>query len=170
MHDAGCRVILCGIEVGNDEVAQRMGKRVDENRTERILAYARKTGIRSCGHFVLGTPGETTDEVRETIRYARTLSLDYAAFNLFAPRLGTHMRSDLVEIGRVDADDFDGQDVSVHANSYGDMDANELAGLRRWAVASFYLRPSQMLRLLRCTPWSTLRRQGTAVLGGLLKS
>lgn len=170
MHKAGCQVILCGIEVGNDEVAKRMGKRVDEDRTERILSYARAIGIRSCGHFVLGSPGETKQEAQETIRYARELSLDYAAFNLFAPRLGTDMRTDLVALGRVDADDFDGQDVSVHANSYAGMDASTLAGLRRWAIASFYLRPSQMARLLRCTPWSTLRRQGTAVLGGLLTS
>lgn len=168
MHDAGCRVILCGIEVGNDQVAQRMGKRVDEDRTERILAYARKIGVRSCGHFVLGSPGETESEVRETIRYARELSLDYAAFNLFAPRLGTDMRSDLIALGRVDAEDFDGQDVSKHANSYAGMEASTLAGLRRRAIVSFYLRPSQMLRLLRCTPWSTLRRQGSAVLAGLL--
>jgi radical SAM superfamily enzyme YgiQ (UPF0313 family) len=168
MRAAGCRVILCGIEVGSDEVAQRLGKRVDEDRTHAILAAARRMGIRSCGHFVLGSPGETETEVRHTIRYARALPLDYAAFNLFAPRLGTQMRGELVELGRVDADDFEGQDVSRHANGYAGFDPRRLERLHRWAILSFYLRPTQMLRLLRCTPWSALRRQGTAVLGGLL--
>ena len=45
------------------------------------------------------------------------------------------------------------------------MTAEGLRGVLRWAVTSFYLRPGHAWRLLRCTPWSTLARQGTSVLG-----
>ena len=168
MHAAGCRVILCGIEVGSDEVAIRLGKRVDEDRTHQILAAARNVGIRSCGHFVLGSPSESEAEVEATIRYARALPLDYAAFNLFAPRLGTTMRDELVELGQVDPDDIEGQDVSRHANCHAGIDSNQLAKMRRRAIASFYFRPAQIVRLLGCTPWTTLGRQGAAVVRGMM--
>lgn len=164
MRRAGCEVILCGIETGDEEVAGRLGKSVKASRTHRVLAHARALGIRSCGHFVLGSPDETRAQALATIRYARALPLDYASFNLYAPRLGTPLRRELVALGKVQEGDFELQDVSAHANAFADMTAEELRGVLRWAVTSFYLRPGHVWRLLRCTPWSTLARQGTSVL------
>ncbi len=164
MRRAGCEVILVGIETGEEEVAGRLGKSVKATRTQRVLAHARALGIRSCGHFVLGSPHETRAQALNTIRYARALPLDYASFNLYAPRLGTALRRELVAEGRVREEDFELQDVSAQANAFADMTAEELRGVLRWAVTSFYLRPAHVWRLLRCTPWSTLARQGTSVL------
>ena len=59
MRRAGCEVILVGIETGDEEVAGRLGKSVKASRTHRVLGRARALGIRSCGHFVLGSPDET---------------------------------------------------------------------------------------------------------------
>lgn len=170
MRRAGCEVILVGIETGDEAVAERLGKSVKASRTHRVLAHARSLGIRSCGHFVLGSPDETREQARCTVRLARSLPLDYASFNLYAPRIGTPMREELVALGKVRADDFDDQDVSLKANSFADMTAGELRGMLRWGVLSFYLRPSHVLRLLRCTPMSTLARQGTSVLRGMIEA
>ncbi len=170
MREAGCEVILVGIETGDDAVAKRLGKSVRAERTHRVLSHARSIGIRSCGHFVLGSPEETPAQVLATIRHARALPLDYAAFNLYAPRLGTTMRTDLVQLGRLQAEDFGDHDVSARANAYANMPAAELRRLFMWAVLSFYGRPSQLARLVGCTPWGTLARQGTGVLKGLLEA
>ncbi len=170
MREAGCEVILVGIETGDEEVAARLGKSVRGERTRRILAHARRIGIRSCGHFVLGSPSETPEQVLATIRHARDLPLDYAAFNLYAPRLGTSMREGLITLGKLQADDFGDHDVSARANAYASMAPEELKRLFRWAVLSFYLRPSQVLRLVGGTPWTTLARQGTGVVKGLLEA
>jgi hypothetical protein len=70
----------------------------------------------------------------------------------------------LVAAGKVKDDDFELQDVSAQANAFANMTAEQLRGVLRWAVTSFYLRPAHMWRLLRCTPWSTLARQGTSML------
>lgn len=170
MRQAGCQVILVGIETGDEEVATRLGKSVKATRTHRILAHARSLGIRSCGHFVLGSPEETREQAMSTVRLARSLPLDYASFNMYAPRIGTPMREDLITLGKVRADDFGDQDVSVKANAFAAMTAEELRGVLRWAVTSFYLRPAHVYRLLRCTPWSTLMRQGTSVLSGMFEA
>ncbi len=170
MSRAGCEVILVGIETGDEEVASRLGKTVRASRVHRILQKARGLGIRSCGHFVLGSPEETRAQIQSTIRLARALPLDYASFNLYAPRLATDMRKRLVEEGRVRDGDFSDQDVSLQANSFAQMDTAELRRLFRWAVVSFFLRPPHVLRLLQSTPWSTLARQGGGVLRGVLEA
>ena len=164
MARAGCEVILVGIESGAREVLLRLGKRHTADRSERVLRAAREQGIRTCGHFVLGCPDETAAQVAETIRLARTLPLDYASFNLYAPRLGSRLRAALVDAGQIAADDLGNPDVSLRADSFAAVDSAALERLFRRAVLSFYFRPAQILRLLGNTPWSTLARQGAGVL------
>lgn len=170
MRRAGCEVILCGIETGDADVSRRLGKKFGGDRTRTLLAHARALGIRTCGHFVMGSPAETRDEMQRTIDYAGALPLDYASFNLYAPRLGTDMRRELVKLGRVDEQDFGQQDVSAQANGFAQVSGDELRRLFLRAVLSFYLRPRRATRLLRTTPWSALARQGAGVLRNLVDS
>lgn len=170
MRRAGCEVILCGVETGDKDVSRLLGKKFAGDRTHLLLAHARALGIRSCGHFVLGSPGETREQIERTIAFASALPLDYASFNLYAPRLGSNLRGELVSLGRVDANDFGGQDVSAQANAFADMPGSELRQLFLKAVLSFYLRPRRAARLLRVTPWSALARQGIGVFRNLLDS
>ncbi len=167
MSRAGCEVILVGVETGDGEVAARLGKNHQETRSHRILQKARDVGIRSCGHFVLGSPGESRQQIESTIDFACSLPLDYASFNLYAPRLATDMRKQLISEGRLKDGNLGDQDVSLQANSFALVDADELRRLHRRAVLSFFLRPRHVLRLLQCTPWSTLARQGAGVMSGL---
>ena len=163
MRSAGCEVILVGVETGSDAVARRLGKPMGA-RTAPALATAQRLGIRTCGHFVMGVPGETREDVEATLRLARSLPLDYASFNLYAPRPGSALWEELVRDGRVDPGDPGSQDVSLKARSFADMDDRTLRTLFRRGVLSFYFRPAQALRLIRGTPWSTLLRQGTGVI------
>ena len=168
MARAGCEIILVGVETGDEAVGRRLGKTVQLSRTHHILRTARDLGIRACGHFVLGTPDETREQIQATIRFARALPLDYASFNLYAPRLATDMRQQLIAAGRLRDGDLTQQDVSAQAKSFAAVDATELRRLFRWAVLSFFLEPTRVGRLLRDTPWSTLARQGGGVLRGML--
>ena len=169
MRASGCEVILVGVETGDAEVAKRLGKKLTKTRTQQILEHARSIGIRACGHFLLGSPNETREAMVRTIRIAQDLPLDYASFNLYAPRLGTEMRQDLIDAGHIAADDFGEQDVSAHANAFSAVDGAELQRLFRRAVLSFYFRPRQLGRLLGNTPWTTLARQGTGVVRLLME-
>jgi len=170
MKAAGCEVILVGIEVGDADVSERLGKKLVETRTHEILSTARRVGIRVLGHFLLGSVDETREQMERTIRFARALPVDYAAFNLYAPRLGTPMRSELVALGKLADGDLMGQDHSTKANGFAALPPAELRRLFVWAVVSFYLRPAQVARLLRVTPWSTLARQSLGVFKSLVAS
>ena len=67
-------------------------------------------------------------------------------------------------------DEFGNQDVSAHASSLAAVESRELKSLFYRAVLGFYLRPGQIHRLLRNTPWSALARQGLGVFRLLAES
>ncbi len=169
MARAGCEVILVGVETGSEDTARRLHKPVG-HRSQPVLATARRLGIRTCAHFVIGIPGEAEADVEATLRLARELPLDYASFNLYAPRPGSSLWEELVHGGQVDPHDPGSQDVSLQAESFAGIDARALRTLFRRGVLSFYFRPTQVLRLVRGTPWSTLLRQGTGVLRLLMEA
>ena len=63
-------VILVGIETGDETVARTLGKTLVRSRTHEILAEAQRLGIRTCGHFLLGSPDETRAQIDQTIAIA----------------------------------------------------------------------------------------------------
>ncbi|MBK7862027.1 MAG: radical SAM protein [Archangiaceae bacterium] len=170
MRRAGCDLILCGLETGDAGVSARLGKKLVLGRTRTLLEAARGAGVRVCGHFVLGSPDETSAELQRTLDFACAMPLDYASFNLYAPRLGTPMRDALAAAGRLAEDDFAEQDVSRAAQGFAQVSSRELSRFFRRAVLQFYFRPRQLARLVRVTPLSTLARQGVGVLRNLAEA
>lgn len=164
MGATGCEVILVGIETGSVDVAKRVNKPVDLKGAETTLAHARKLGIRSCGHFIVGLPGETRRDLFDTIRVACRLPIDYASFNLYAPRFGSALREDFRSSHGLDDDDFSGNDVSKTASSFSMIGHKELGWWFRGAFLLFYFRPSQLACIVAGTPPRALFRQGVAAL------
>jgi len=91
MARCGCGLIQMGLETANPEVARRMGKSLDRTKAGEVFRHARRLGIRTGAHFVLGLPGETEQGIRETVALARELNPDYCSFNLFIPRYGSSL-------------------------------------------------------------------------------
>jgi radical SAM superfamily enzyme YgiQ (UPF0313 family) len=46
-------------------------------------------GIKTCGFFIIGFPGETMDDMRETLAYANALPLDQRNIYIATPYPGT---------------------------------------------------------------------------------
>ena len=86
---AGCQSITWAIESGHEAILERSGKGRRAGQVEQSLAWARAAGIRNCGSFLLGLPGESDESVEQTIALAKRLSLDRVIFELAVPRVGT---------------------------------------------------------------------------------
>jgi len=96
MYRSGCRQIHYGIESGNDEILEAIGKGITKEQVRRAVAWTAQSGIRSKGYFMLGLPGDTEATMRQTIDFAAELDLDDAMFSLTTPFPGTRLWSDLV--------------------------------------------------------------------------
>jgi len=82
--------IVMSVESASQRVLNDiMNKRVDLDHARKMVDYATSIGLPSTVNFVIGSPGETRDEIQETIDYASELKTDGVVFSLATPFPGT---------------------------------------------------------------------------------
>jgi len=89
MQSAGCDRIFFGIESGNDEILTLMRKKITVGMARQAVEEAHDAGLKVGAFFILCYPGETTDTVLDTVRFATSLPLDYLSFTMPYPLPGT---------------------------------------------------------------------------------
>jgi radical SAM superfamily enzyme YgiQ (UPF0313 family) len=98
---AGCRQVNFGIEAASPEILKNVNKGIDQSQVRDAIAACRRHGIRTLGFFMIGNPGETAATVEETIRYMRTLDLDFVQVCRTIPKPGSALNRRIVaETGR----------------------------------------------------------------------
>jgi radical SAM superfamily enzyme YgiQ (UPF0313 family) len=86
MAASGCEYIDLAIESGSTRVLKEIiHKPLDLDHAKRMAQAARKLGIYVAANFVIGFPGETWGEIRETIRFAETIGVDYVKIFVAIP-------------------------------------------------------------------------------------
>lgn len=73
MVAAGCAGIEIGSDSGVDAVLDRMKKGFKVSTIRQMHEICSQAGLRDCHTFILGTPGETLDQVRETLDFCTDL-------------------------------------------------------------------------------------------------
>ncbi len=99
MKEAGCTVLVFAIESSSNRVLHKiMGKPLSVEMAPPIVEYAKKLGFRCAALFVIGSPGETWDEIRQTFRFAAHLGI-YCHFSIATPLPETRLYKDAVKHG-----------------------------------------------------------------------
>jgi len=100
MQESGCYKLLLAIESGDQEVLSTiMHKPVDLKEVKRLVKYAKSTGMVVESLFMVGSPGETKDQINRTINLARSLDLDYVTFPIATPFPGTNFYQECKQKG-----------------------------------------------------------------------
>ncbi len=73
MAQAGCTGMEIGSDSGSDAVLTRLRKGFDTAAIRAMSAVCKETGLRDCHTFVLGTSGESLDDVRHSLAFLDTL-------------------------------------------------------------------------------------------------
>lgn len=86
MHKSGCTHITVSIESGNQEVLTNIVKKpIRLDKIPEKLDFAKSIGFDIIANFVLGFPGETWEQIRDTLRYAQKLNVDIVNFHIATP-------------------------------------------------------------------------------------
>jgi anaerobic magnesium-protoporphyrin IX monomethyl ester cyclase len=89
---AGCRHIIYGVESGSERVRREIMKRSATNQRFRdVFAWTRDAGIMPTANYIIGTPGETVAEMRETIALHHDLKPADFGYFVFYPYPGTDL-------------------------------------------------------------------------------
>ncbi len=102
MAKANCRTLMFGIESGSQKILDRLKKGQTLAETATAVSRAKQAGIEIVhGFFVVGSPDETEQDMRETFRFASRLPLDTFAFNRLCVYRGSPLWHEYVQRGLV---------------------------------------------------------------------
>lgn len=152
MKRAGCRMLCVGFEFGDQTVLDAVKKGTTVEQMRRFAEDARKSGIRIHGCFMFGGPGENRETARKTIALATSLPVDTAQFSGVVAYPGTEYYAWARKHGYIIPAEWrgwvDGNYEQVTTQSLPDLSAEDINALIDEGLRAFYLRPSQMARML----------------------
>lgn len=86
MYKSGCTHITVSIESGNQNVLTSIIKKpIRLDAIPAKLDLAKSIGFDIIANFVVGFPGETWEQIRDTFRYAEKLNVDIVNFHIATP-------------------------------------------------------------------------------------
>jgi len=151
MGRAGCMLIAWGIESGNELILKQAHKGYKMEQAYQALRWAKESGIKNWGYFIIGLPGETEETIQETIAVSKALPLDIALFHVAAPYPGTPFFFDVVEKGwfrpGTNWEEIDMDQVTVL--DYPNLKAEDLLYWQRRAFREWALRPGPVWTFLK---------------------
>jgi len=148
MKKAGLYSLSFGIESGSDRIRKLMKKNLDSKTILEKLEMIKSEGIPLIGFFIVGYPGETEEDINETINFALKLPLDRATFSAFKPFPGTSAYNELKakgELGDLIWENFSLDKIAWSSKEIGNK---KLKNLRRKAFLKFYARPKIQFKML----------------------
>jgi radical SAM superfamily enzyme YgiQ (UPF0313 family) len=104
MRQAGCYNVSIGIESANDQILKNIGKGTTIDKVTKGIRMLKDAGIEVMSQYVIGSPGETLDTIKESIAYAKQSGCDYTNFYSVLPYKGTRQWDYVKEHGTLYTD------------------------------------------------------------------
>ena len=156
---AGCVSMALGIESANQRILDMIKKELNQEIVKKVVQDVADVGIETVGFFMIGFPTETKQEIENTINFALELPLTRAIFAKVTPLPGTELfdlwEEKYSETGKVDWKTFNYYQFDA---DWADCSFEEIAKLQTRATFRFYLRPKQLLTMLKQLNFAQYKR------------
>jgi radical SAM superfamily enzyme YgiQ (UPF0313 family) len=155
MSKANCNFLAFGVEAGTQKVLNRLKKNQTLEQVEHAVSEAKRHGMaRVHGFFIIGTPGETKEEIMESFRFAARLNLDTFGFNRLCAYRGTPLWQEYVDRRIIDDERdwhkwFKCSDIDPTVLSSAVVNRLRMKGYAFLFVRRIFGRPIQTYNLLR---------------------
>ena len=166
-REAGCYQLTLAIESGNQEVLDNViHKPLQLEKARELARTIKQLNIDTNAFFIIGFPGETLDDMRDTFQFARDLDLNSACFFIAQPLPGTRLYDISVRNGYLPADfKFEDATYSRGVISTPDWTAEQVQKLANTELLKYQLRanlknPGKRWRAFRNDPRAVTRIVG----------
>jgi len=161
MHSAGCMKISFGVETGSQRVRYLLNKYISDEAFRNACKWCKEIGIETNAFFMFGHPTETIEEMEQTIKFAKELDTDYAAFYITTIVPASLLFNIALKEKLVNSDVWEKYmlgKVELPAYIPEKLNFKILEEMHRKAFRSFYLRPKYILkRIFKLKNFSELR-------------
>ncbi len=169
LKSVGCTTIYYGVESYKDEDIEKIGKRIKIEQVVNAIKWTREAGIESAGSFILGFPWQTVEDMKNTVRFAKKLGVDYAQFTVATPYPGTPLYYQAVKDNLIEITDWDYYTTIYPVMRGYHFERKVLFKLLSWAYRSFYLRPSFILNQIKRGRFKTMWDIASRAIKGYVK-
>lgn len=150
---AGCYEMTLAYESGCQEVLRNIVKKpLNLQKARQITAYVRSKKIRTDAFFILGFPGETREQIQETIQFAREMKTNLTYFFIANPLPGSEMFETARERGLLPPD-FNFENLSYAHSPYregvfkkNELETTAIRAFLELALRSFLREPRVFFR------------------------
>ncbi len=116
MKRAGCVQVAIGFESGSQRVLDLINKNSKVELNLEAARMVREAGLRLRGCFIIGTPGETAEDVAQTEKFMKQARTDFSSVHYLTPYPGTALYEqvkDRIDNAKVPWDKFTCGDPDV---------------------------------------------------------
>jgi len=134
MRAAGCSHVLFGVETSHDHTMRLIRKGSTRKLITSAFAMAREAGLRRVAYSIVGLPGETYEDIVQTIDYIESLDAEFNVVSPISLMPGTPLLEDMDSFGMValESDWSKGSQDEVSATN-GVLTGNEIEELVEYA-------------------------------------
>ncbi|MGC8657788.1 MAG: B12-binding domain-containing radical SAM protein [Desulfomonilaceae bacterium] len=149
MKKTGAYAFTVGIESGSQRILDRMNKKLTLEMIRQKVNLVAQAGIAPSGFFLLGFPGETKEDMKRTLEFAKSLPLKRAHFSNFLPLPGTLATKRLLDSGEIKSPNWEELSYSNTPYSPQGVTKEQLKAFQRRAFLEFHLRPKILFKMVR---------------------
>jgi anaerobic magnesium-protoporphyrin IX monomethyl ester cyclase len=113
MKRAGCWSISYGLETGSSEVLKSLNKDITLERARDVISETRDAGIYAKGLFIMGTPAESLNTIKETQDFIADIPLSNINISKFTPYPGTELSKQVPSSLKADYERLNGMNFIV---------------------------------------------------------
>jgi radical SAM superfamily enzyme YgiQ (UPF0313 family) len=141
MKAAGCHSISYGIESADEEMLERIKKRISLDQARTAIALTKKHGITCRASFMFGNPGETWKTMQKSVQFALETMPDFVVFNIIRPYPGTEVYEWACEMGGLMREKWYMSPESGAIMKLPNLSRQDLVKAQSQAMRRFYVRP-----------------------------
>jgi radical SAM superfamily enzyme YgiQ (UPF0313 family) len=113
LKETGCFRVWIGAESGSQRIIDAMDRRVDVAQVREMIIKSRQAGLQAGTFIMVGYPGETEADIRETLEHLKISEPDHYTITVTYPIRGTPLFEETMPMFTVEPEWDEGTDRDI---------------------------------------------------------